>query len=313
MLLLHDLHREQFTRTELARDEDDLAELALADDTMHLKVGERRHSWWRLRHVWRGLCASHISVSVLAVAAGRKWTGDDGVAASARVDIGERRWLDLAFNGKTSVILLGPSSRRGVPSPFNTDHARITLTSQKSYSCKQKRGLSKCRCTHRMTHGVWRTHLSRIAAHRPKQHTHHHHHHIITHQHITQNFIRRRTRPPRSTAVGSAGVSRVAMSSTGPSLCEHTRERRGEKRRRATKGRWCATKESLLSRVALTGGSTTTSTWTHCCCTRLPLPHAGCCSSRSRSPTASRAPSCCSRWSRAATASARAATTRPEI
>ena len=67
MLLLHDLHREQFTRTELARDEDDLAELALADDTMHLKVGERRHAWWRLRHVRRGLCASHsvvISVSV---------------------------------------------------------------------------------------------------------------------------------------------------------------------------------------------------------------------------------------------------------
>ena len=172
MLLLHDLHREQFTRTELARDEDDLAELALADDTMHLKVGERRHSWWRLRHVWRGLCASHIGRYLglcTAVAAGRKWTGDDGVAASARVDIGERRWIDLAFNGKTSVILLGPSSRRGVPSPFNTDHARITLTSQKSYSCKQKRGLSKCRCTHRMTHGE---HTSRALPHIGPNNTH---------------------------------------------------------------------------------------------------------------------------------------------
>ena len=34
-----------------------------------------------------------------------------------------KRWIDLAFNGKTSVILLGPSSIRAVPSPFITDHA----------------------------------------------------------------------------------------------------------------------------------------------------------------------------------------------
>ena len=40
-------------------------------------------------------------------------------------------------------------------------------------------------------------------------------------------------------------MSRAAMSSTGPSLCKQ-HERRGEKRWRATKGRWCATKESLF-------------------------------------------------------------------
>ena len=91
-----------------------------------------------------------------------------------------------------------------------------------------------------MTHGE---HTSRIAAHiGPNDRHTHHHHHIITSHITSQNFIRRRTRPPRSTAVGSAGVSRVAMSSTGPLLCEHAREETGEKRRRATKGRWCATK-----------------------------------------------------------------------
>ena len=40
-------------------------------------------------------------------------------------------------------------------------------------------------------------------------------------------------------------MSRAAMSSTGPSLCEQ-HERRGEKRWRATKGRWCATKRVAL-------------------------------------------------------------------
>ena len=116
-----------------------------------------------------------------AVAAGRKWTAGDRTRACccrARRDIGERRWIDLAFNGKTSVILLGPSSIRAVPSPFITDHA--PHHSQKSYSCKQKHRLKMP--VH--TCDAWRTHLAHCRTHRPNTHTHTI---IITSSHITHH------------------------------------------------------------------------------------------------------------------------------
>ena len=75
-----------------------------------------------------------ISVSVRLSQLRRKWTAGDRTRACccrARRDIGERRWIDLAFNGKTSVILLGPSSRRAVQA-----HSSLTMPAHHSHKSK---------------------------------------------------------------------------------------------------------------------------------------------------------------------------------